>query len=130
MAFNLAPPFLPGRSPNGRPKKREFGGVMMAVFKGLARLKRLRGTPFDPFGYTAERRAERALIAQYEADVDAALAVLNPGTAATVLALMSLPDDIRGFGPVKAEAMDRAAKRRVGLRAQLGLTPERKGADV
>ena len=130
VAFNLAPPFLPGRSPNGRPKKREFGGVMMAVFKGLARLKRLRGTPFDPFGYTAERRAERALIAQYEADVDAALAVLNPGTAATVLALMSLPDDIRGFGPVKADAMDRAAKRRVGLRVALGLRPERRQADV
>ena len=129
MAFNLAPPFLPGRSPNGRPKKREFGAGTMGLFKLLARLKGLRGTLFDPFGYTAERRAERALIGQYEGDVADVLAVLNPDNAATAQALLALPDDIRGFGPVKAEAMALAARRRGDLRAALGLD-ERTGLHV
>ena len=66
-------------------------------------------------------RAERALIVQYEADVADVLTVLTPGNAPTALTLLNLPDDIRGFGPVKAEAMAGAAKRRVELRAALGL---------
>ena len=111
MTFHLAPPFLPGRAPNGRPAKRAFGGWMMTGFKGLARLKVLRGTWFDPFGYTTERRAERALIAQYEADIGR----LSGLSANTALALMSLPDDIRGFGPVKARSRDIAAIKRAEL---------------
>jgi indolepyruvate ferredoxin oxidoreductase len=126
-AVNLAPPFLPGRSPNGRPKKRLFGGWMMVVFKGLSHLKVLRGKRTDPFGYSAERRAERALITQYETDLAQGLAVLTDGNAAKVLTLLSLPDDIRGFGPVKAEAMALAAKHRRALRADLGLAAERIG---
>ena len=82
---------------------------MMTGFKVLARLKVLRGTPFDPFGYSAERRAERALITQYEADMRDA-----PGN----LALLALPDTIRGFGPVKAAAMAQAAEKRADLRRQ------------
>ena len=112
MAFNLAPPFLPGKTPNGRPRKREFGGWMMAAFKVLARMKFLRGTWADPFGHTTERRAELALIAQYESDIRCVLA--DPGTP-VALALLSLPDEIRGFGPVKAEAMARAAAKRALL---------------
>ena len=119
MAFNLAPPFLPGLAPNGRPKKREFGSFTMTVFRLLAGMKRLRGTVFDPFGRTAERRAERALIVQYEADVAEVLATLTDATAATALALLALPDEIRGFGPVKAAAITNAALRRTGLCAKL-----------
>ncbi len=119
LAFNLAPPFLPGRAPNGRPRKREFGRLMMPVFRLLTKMKALRGTAFDPFGHSAERRAERALIAEYEADMGLVLAGLTDGNAAQVLALLSLPDDIRGFGPVKAEAMAEAAQKRKYLWAGL-----------
>ena len=63
----------------------------------------------------------------HESDLAQGLAVLTDGNAAKVLTLLSLPDDIRGFGPVKAEAMALAAKRRVELRADLGLSPERIG---
>jgi indolepyruvate ferredoxin oxidoreductase len=109
MAFNLAPPFLPGLAPNGRPKKRDFGGWMMQGFKVLARMKFLRGTWADPFGYAEERRAERALIKDYEADIR---------ERPTDLALLSLPDDIRGFGPVKRDAMEKAALKRTELRTK------------
>lgn len=110
LSYNLAPPFLPGKAPNGRPKKRNFGGWMGFGFAVLARMKVLRGTPFDPFGHTAERKAERALIAQYEADIR---------DAPQNLALMALPDEIRGFGPVKAKAMEQVAAKRAQLRSML-----------
>jgi indolepyruvate ferredoxin oxidoreductase len=117
ISFNLAPPLLSGNDPNGRPKKREFGPVLKRIFPILARLKALRGTPFDLFGYFAERRAERALIRDYEADLDL---VVSKGTLeAAVSELLSLPDTIRGFGPVKAAAMETAAKRRISLRRMI-----------
>jgi indolepyruvate ferredoxin oxidoreductase len=59
MTFHLAPPMLPGHDASGRPKKRAFGAWVMSMFKVLAWLKPLRGTSFDLFGYTAERRMER-----------------------------------------------------------------------
>ncbi len=116
LSFHLAPPFLPGRDPNGRPAKRAFGGWMMIGFKLLAPLKFLRGTVFDPFGHSLDRRQERALIAQYEADIDR----LQTLPADTALALMSLPDGIRGFGPVKAAAIGQAAAKRNELLAEHG----------
>ncbi|WP_179041450.1 DUF6537 domain-containing protein [Sphingobium lactosutens] len=67
ITFHLAPPMLPGRDATGRPKKREFGEWMLPVFRILQRFKGLRGTMFDPFGYTAERRMERRLIVEYRA---------------------------------------------------------------
>ena len=67
----------------------------------LARLKRLRGTPLDLFGYTAERRAERQLIADYEALIDELLRGLTPDNHATAVELASIPERIRGFGQVK-----------------------------
>ena len=124
LSFNLAPPFLPGEDAGGRPKKREFGPWMLRAMRVLARLKGLRGTRFDPFGRTAERRAERALIAQYEADVRTALAGLNEDRFGTVRDLLSVPDMIRGFGPVKHEAMERAAAERARLVAELDSPPE------
>ena len=73
MRFHLAPPILGGTDASGRPQKREFGPWMLGAFGVLRRFKVLRGTPLDPFGYTAERRMERALIAEYERDMDAVL---------------------------------------------------------
>jgi indolepyruvate ferredoxin oxidoreductase len=117
IAFNLAPPGLPGTDAEGRPKKREFGPWILKAFGVLARGKRLRGTAFDVFGRTEERKRERALIGAYEADMDLAQERLGRGHDAEILKLLELPDQIRGFGPVKLAAMEQAAPIRDALRA-------------
>jgi indolepyruvate ferredoxin oxidoreductase len=106
ISFNLAPPMLPGRDANGRPKKRVFGFWLMRVFRVLAKLRRLRGTWLDVFGYSAERRTERALIREYEALVERVLPRLGPHNEAAAIELLALYGDIRGCGPVKAEALE------------------------
>ncbi len=115
MSFNLAPPMLSKMGPNGRPMKREFGPWLERPLRLMARLKALRGTPFDVFGYTAERRMERALIKQYEADMREVLPRLDDDTREAIVALAALPLQIRGFGPVKQAAEAKAAKRREEL---------------
>ena len=121
VTYHLAPPFLPGRDAAGRPRKRTFGPWVRHLFGLLARLRRLRGTAFDVFGYTAERRRERVLIADYESDMELVRNHLTPANQATALALLAWPEQVRGFGPVKAEAMARAAEERAALRQQLAL---------
>ena len=113
--FHLAPPMLGGKEPNGRPRKRAFGNWMMTGFNLLQKGKVLRGTPFDPFGYTAERKMERALIAEFEADMTEVLASQNENTAEIAVALAELPMNIRGFGPVKQQNALAASKRREEL---------------
>jgi indolepyruvate ferredoxin oxidoreductase len=115
LTFHLAPPFLPGRDANGRPRKRAFGAWTLALFRLLARARRLRGTAFDPFGRTAERRAERALIVDYEATIERLLPRLTPANGEAALALASLADEIRGFGPVKAAAIAETEARKAAL---------------
>ncbi|WP_323767266.1 indolepyruvate ferredoxin oxidoreductase family protein [Marinovum sp.] len=117
MRLHMAPPILSKEGPDGRPKKREFGEWLLGPMKVLARLKALRGTPLDVFGYSEDRRMERALIAQYEADMDEVLPKVTPETHEATVALMRLPLDIRGFGPVKAANEAKAAKRREELLA-------------
>ncbi|MCC1493382.1 indolepyruvate ferredoxin oxidoreductase family protein [Cognatishimia sp. F0-27] len=112
MTFHLAPPILSRPGPDGRPAKKGFGEGMVRNFKILARLKALRGTWFDPFGRTEERRMERALIRQYEADMAAWLPRADTVDADALVALAALPLEIRGFGPVKAANEAKAAKRR------------------
>jgi indolepyruvate ferredoxin oxidoreductase len=106
---------LPGTDTQGRPKKRQFGAWIGRLFGPLSKGKRLRGTPFDPFGYSAERRMERALIKQYEADMAEVLRDLTPDRMAPAIALAELPLQIRGFGPVKQANVNAAAKRREEL---------------
>ncbi len=115
LEYHLAPPLLSRKGGDGRPKKRRFGPWMRHGFRLLARLKGLRGTVLDPFGYSAERRAERALIARYEADMDAILPCVTPETRDIAVEIFELPLSILGFGPVKAAAMEKAAKRRAEL---------------
>lgn len=117
ISFHLAPPILGGTGPDGRPKKREFGEWMLGPLKLLARLKGLRGTPLDLFGYSAERRMERALIRQYEKDMKDVLPKVTPQTRDIAVALAALPLEIRGFGPVKMASEAKAAKRREELLA-------------
>jgi indolepyruvate ferredoxin oxidoreductase len=102
LRFHLAPPLLADRDPRtGHLQKSAYGPWMMAAFAMLARLKFLRGTRFDPFGRTAERRAERALIGEYEALVEEILGKLSPANHAIAVQLAALPHEIRGFGHVK-----------------------------
>jgi indolepyruvate ferredoxin oxidoreductase len=110
LSFHLAPPLLARRDPaSGHLKKAEFGGWMMPAFRVLARLKGLRGTPFDIFGYGAERRLERRLIADYEALIAEVIAGLGHDNHALAVELASIPEKIRGFGHVK-QAHLKAAK--------------------
>ncbi len=118
LNFWLAPPLLSGETRNGRPVKRRFGPRTMTLFRLLAKLKGLRGTPLDPFGRTAERREERRLVDEYLAMVDEFARSLDAQRIDTALALAALPDDIRGFGPVKEASMRRAAERRAELMAR------------
>jgi len=101
MTFHLAPPLLPGREPSGRPRKRAFGRWILSLFRLLAALKRLRGTPFDPFGYTAERRMERRLIEDYRALIGGIVQRLDQANLPAAIELARAATDIGGYGPVK-----------------------------
>ncbi|KFB68298.1 MAG: 2-oxoacid ferredoxin oxidoreductase [Candidatus Accumulibacter vicinus] len=124
LRFHLAPPLLARPDPQtGRIRKRSYGAWMMTAFGCLSRLKGLRGTFLDPFGRTDERRMERQLITDYEADVELILAQLKPDTLATAIDLASVPERIRGFGHVKTASVRQARARRDGLRRQLLAAP-------
>jgi indolepyruvate ferredoxin oxidoreductase len=124
ISFNLAPPLLGGaKDALGRPKKRAFGAWMKPAFRLLARMRALRGTAFDIFGYSADRKLERDLIAGYEKDVAQILSVLSPPTLDTAVEILSLPDRIRGYGPVKAKAVQEAKARYAQLAADLASPP-------
>jgi indolepyruvate ferredoxin oxidoreductase len=101
VKFHLAPPMLPGRDASGRPRKREFGQWMLPVFRVLKSMKGLRGTAFDPFGYTAERRMERRLIEEYRALVTLIMEKLDASNLHAGIELAGAAYDVRGYGPVK-----------------------------
>ena len=106
LRFHLAPPILNGkRDARGRPLKKEFGAWILPLFRLLASLKKLRGTAFDIFGYTAERRMERQLIATFEDTVEDILLHLEPNTIEQACGHIGAYLDIRGYGPVKEEAV-------------------------
>ncbi len=116
LTFYLAPSWLArGDKRGSEPRKIVFGAWMMTGLRVLARLRRLRGTRFDPFGYLAERRAERAMIADYEALVGELCAGLTVENRDLAVALAALPETIRGFGhdPAKAIAAADAERRRL-----------------
>lgn len=122
--FNLAPPILSrGVDALGRPKKRAFGPWMLKAFRVLAKFKFLRGTPLDIFGHSADRKLERDLIVGYEKDVATVLGLLSPLTVDTAVELLSLPDRIRGYGPVKEKAVADAKARYAQLAADLASPP-------
>ncbi|MDO5643939.1 MAG: 2-oxoacid:acceptor oxidoreductase family protein, partial [Paracoccus sp. (in: a-proteobacteria)] len=131
LSFHLAPPILPGRDANGRPKKREFGPWILPAFRLLARMKRLRGTGFDPFGWLAERRAERAAIARFEEDMRALLPRVTPATTEILRELARLPLGVKGYGFIKDDAVKAADTRRAELLAAFedGGTPQAHAAE-
>ncbi len=124
LVFNLAPPIFSKRDPaTGEPRKSEFGAWIIPVFRVLAKLRFVRGTAFDVFGYTEERRIERSLISRYEENIDQALASLEVTKDAShhdaAVALASLPEQIRGYGHVRARSIEPIQKRENELLAAL-----------
>jgi indolepyruvate ferredoxin oxidoreductase len=119
IEFNLAPPLIAERDPEtGHLKKRKFGPWMMSAFRVLASLKGLRGTAFDIFGKTPERRMERQLIADYFALIGEIVGTLTPANHRIAVALASVPEHIRGFGHVKEAHLKTAKAREAELLAQ------------
>ncbi|MFL6672117.1 MAG: indolepyruvate ferredoxin oxidoreductase family protein [Massilia sp.] len=117
LRFHLAPPLLAKHDKEGRLMKKEYGPWMMKAFGVLAKLKGVRGTALDVFGYTAERRMERALIGEYRQAVEALLPKLSADNLAQAVAIASIPEDIRGFGHVKERHLKAAKDKEAALLA-------------
>ncbi len=115
LEFHLAPPIFAKRGADGRLRKSSYGPWMLKAFSALAALKGLRGTVFDIFGYSEERRMERRLLADYESDLDMIVSRLSAKNMDAAAALASLPAIIRGFGHVKAANAEKAAEERKRL---------------
>jgi indolepyruvate ferredoxin oxidoreductase len=127
----LAPPLFARRDPvTGELRKHEFGPWMMGAMTYLAKLKRLRGTKFDIFGYTAERREERALIQRYEQTLMHIAANLEPHKLDAAVALAGVPDAIRGYGHIKHRNMQRAMKHESELRQAFDASAEARAVEL
>lgn len=125
LSVYLAPPLLSRLDPRtGRPAKRKFGPWIFRAMTLLAKGKQLRGTWADPFGRTAERRAERALRDEYISDVERLCSELSSETIDAVIAIAALPQMVRGFGPVKDAAMAQYRAERAALFHKLALHSE------
>ena len=124
VVYHLSPPLLAPMNPRtGEPRKIRFGSWMGPVFKVLSSLKGLRGGALDIFGYTEERRTERALIREYEETVAVLLENLSHQNHALAVQLASLPEEIRGFGHIKMKNIAAARKKRDELLAAFGARP-------
>ena len=124
IEFHLAPPMFAKRDKTtGHLIKQSFGPWMLKAFGVLAKFKALRGTALDPFGRTEERKAERALIGEYEATITQVLQDLTAQNLSTAVALAALPEKIKGFGHVKERTMREAAAERGRLLARLTAAP-------
>jgi len=118
LRIHLAPPLLAARDPaTGQLKKKAYGPWMLRAMALLARARRLRGTAFDPFGRSAERRTERRLIADYRAAIEELLAGLTPDNHALAVEIARTPEQIRGYGHVKQRHLDGARQREAELLA-------------
>ena len=119
IKFHLAPPLLAKRDNHGHLIKQEFGPWMMKAFGVLAKFKSLRGTALDIFGYSEERKTERALIVQYRQILSALLPKLTADNLSKVVAVASIPEDIRGYGHVKERHLKAAKEKEAALLAAL-----------
>jgi indolepyruvate ferredoxin oxidoreductase len=119
LKFHLAPPIFARRDATGRLLKKEFGGWMMPAFRLLAKLKILRGTVWDPFGRSAERKNERKLIDDYVAMIGQRVAGLKAEQIALLARLARLPETIRGYGHIKEASIAKAIAERARLEAEL-----------
>ena len=115
--FHLAPPLFTKRDDKGHLIKKQYGPWMMKAYGWLARARFLRGGAFDVFGYTAERKMERELLADYEVVLDEIVVELNGKNLKAAVELAKYPETIRGFGHVKERNAEKASNNRMRLRA-------------
>jgi indolepyruvate ferredoxin oxidoreductase len=120
LDFHITLPWSQGARPGDEPKKIRFGPWLMPAMKLLAHFKFLRGTALNPFGRIAERKQERELIAEYERTVARILETLDPERLDAAVAIASIPESIRGYGPVKVRSIAQAEARHKELMASLG----------
>jgi indolepyruvate ferredoxin oxidoreductase len=118
LVHHLAPPLFAAKNDQGELVKKPFGAWIRPAFGLLAKLKGLRGMAFDVFGYTEERRTERALIGEYRAAVDELLAGLSADKLALAVEIAKLPEDIRGYGHVKERHLKAARAKWTELMAR------------
>jgi len=119
LRFHLAPPVLNKAEPGVEPAKKSYGPWMLKGFRLLAKLKFVRNTWFDPFGYTQERRVERHWLQSYEELLDELLAKVATDNLDLAVQLAELPDAVRGYGPVKERYLSHAKNRKIQLLEQL-----------
>jgi indolepyruvate ferredoxin oxidoreductase len=126
LTFHMAPPLLSKIDPlTGHRRKIKIDGRwLLPALRLLRHGKKLRGTVFDPFGWQADRKLERQMIRDYEADLDLICAHLTSATLSDAMALADLPQQVRGFGHIKAASQEKTLPRRAELRHKLEtLTP-------
>ena len=129
LRFNLSPPAIAPRDKvTGLPRKMDFGGWMLPLLRLLARLRFLRGTPFDPFGRTAERKLERQLIVDYDKTVAELLDGLGDDNHALAVSIASVPDRIRGYGHIKLASIEAARACAADLFAEWRTSGQNKAA--
>ena len=128
LNYHLAPPMIAKKNDKGELQKQKFGPWMLSAFRVLARLKGLRGTPFDPFGRTEERRMERGLVVEYRESMDEVLRTLGPANHALAVEIARVPEMIRGYGHVKARHLDAARPKWDALMADWRAGPLRLSA--
>ena len=119
LQFHLAPPIFAKHGRDGLPKKRVFSAWMFKAFGVLAKFKGLRGSVWDFFSYSAERKTERALLAQFNEDLDDFLRVLDADNIALITEIIALVEEVRGFGHVKEQAIAQYRVRRQQLLGRL-----------
>ena len=122
IKFHLAPPLLAKKDAKGHLIKQEFGAWMMTAFRFLAMCKGLRGTVFDPFGHSSERKTERGLIAAYRQTVNGLLAKLDAHNLSIAVAIASIPEEIRGYGHVKDRHLAAARIKEAALLQTFAMT--------
>ena len=115
LHYNLAPPIISKTNEKGELQKQQFGPWMLTSFKLLKNLKGLRGTAFDVFGKTAERRMERALIGEYTASIDKLLETLSTSNHSIAVDVARIPELIKGYGHVKERNVKTARLQWAGL---------------
>jgi indolepyruvate ferredoxin oxidoreductase len=121
--YHLAPPLVARRNEKGELQKKKYGPAMLTAFRFLSQLRTLRGTPFDIFGRTHERRAERALPAEYRHSIEQVVASLDAGNHPLAVEIARIPEQIKGFGHVKERNLAAARAQWQQLMAQWGQAP-------
>ena len=111
LNFHLAPPLFAKKNDKGQLVKQKYGAHMLKVFGLLAKFKGLRGTALDIFGYTEERKTERALIKEYRASIEEVLKSLSADNHALAVQIAKIPEEIRGYGHVKERHLEKARQK-------------------